>query len=153
MKSWVVIPLLTSILMVGLRFTCTGGELVPTQGPRVEAPYVKLIQPAFLEDYAQKVVSFQASFYSMQTSTFDLPQEYKDGYVRFMLCSESKPITVSNITANSCDNPSINFIIPKSDSDAVFSLKQSDRVAIVAEAIPERKMQRLLFVVKSIKTP
>lgn len=133
---------------------------VEQPGPPVEVPFVKLIQPAFAGDYAGKTVTFDAAYSFTLAIVMDLPDDYKQGYIRVNLCSETPTVTgLGGSPVLSCDNPYNKVVIPKADSDVVFSLKEGAHIAVVADAVPVASFsgitgggqKTLLLVVKSIK--
>ena len=118
-----------------------------TNAPPVVAPLVQLIQPAFADQYANKVVQFDARYMSTMPMVMDLPSKYRSDYVRIMVSDVNNPAAFCN-----------NLVIPKADSNVVFTLQPQALITVVAKAIPVKttaamtgsSQSNLLFEVQSI---
>lgn len=86
-------------------------------------PFVKAINPAFTDAYANKWVRFKAKFISQVSAVVDLPPEYRK-YIRFMVMDPA-----------SGAEHSMSLVISKEKSDPLFDLRSEDTIEIFAYSI------------------
>lgn len=148
--------LLTIIIIIGLSSNVFAQKrskekgksdvIVPTTFENVS--FVQLIQPAFANDFKNKGVIFEATFFAIMNMTIDLPDEYK-GFIRLQLCSSSQPTEVAGVATNTCENLYYNVVISKEKSTPIFSLKTGQKVKIKAVAINNEVMSGITGGVQS----
>ncbi|NUM37499.1 MAG: hypothetical protein HUU50_23435 [Candidatus Brocadiae bacterium] len=93
-----------------------------TENDYISAPFQKITNPAFAQEYANKWVRCKANFSTQVNMVIDLPAEYKTNYVRIS-CG------VGTVT-------SLNILIPKDKSDLVFELTYGDKIELFGHLTP-----------------
>jgi hypothetical protein len=130
-------------------------------GSYISVPFLKVTNSAFVTDYADKDVQFEAIYAGTNNLTGVtnlMPEEYQQGYISFSVCNDASSVKVAGQTLPSCEGYNSNMLISKEFADPLFSLKQGRRIRISAHAVLENVtfringsvMQQLLFVVDHI---
>jgi hypothetical protein len=110
----------------------------------VDVPFAKLIQPAFIADYSNQRVRFEAVFMgTFPAQSPDLPEEYSEDYVRIMLCSGGNPVSLGGYQGVDCQNIYSYVVVPKSKSDPIFEMKNGQKIRVVALAQPMSTLFRI----------
>jgi len=147
MKKVLLLAIVLQLTILG----CATRPVTPS-GPPTAVPFVKLIQPTFVKEYENKVVSFDAVYLKTITEGNLIPEEYKQGYIRILLTSDV--LGSGNAMAKYTY-----VVVPVSLADQVLAFKAQTKLAIVADAVPIivvtnngfTKTRTLLFVVKSLQ--
>jgi hypothetical protein len=135
----------------------TGAPASAPELPPVDVPFAKLIQPAFSNDYAERSVRFSAVFYGIQTQVYDIPSSFRQNHLRISLCSDTPLITLGGAPVMDCKNHYHYVVVPKENSEGLFSLEEGAKVAVSAKAHPMEiptsagSIRKLLLVVDSIE--
>jgi hypothetical protein len=123
-RRYYLMVMLMVCIIVGLGACATMGPTRPPK-PADDSGYTKLsfakaINPAFVDEVANKYIRFTAKFLGQNTMVLMLPSEYQSGWVSIMV--EGAVMQ--------------QFVVPKDKSDIVFELKQGDLVEIFAFVKP-----------------
>lgn len=147
MKNVMLLAVVLQLMILG----CATRQVTPS-GPPISVPFVKLIQPTFVKEYENKVVSFDAVYLKTITEGNLIPDEYKQGYIRIML-------TADVLGSGNAVAKYTYVVVPVGFADRVLAFKAQTKLSIVADAVPIivvtnngfTKTRTLLLVVKSLQ--
>jgi hypothetical protein len=120
------------------------GDIVESDYEQV--PFTKAFNSTFADDYAGKKVRVKGIYSSIFDNVLDLPPEYKNGYIRFLIQS----IDLSDTSTA--------LVIPKAASESVFSLAGRTEIEVfgtfilttIRYGITGQSQKRLLLVVDKV---